>query len=41
MHKRYLNHCTIEFTLKPEGPLLIKSGKEGADPTKPDMEFAG
>jgi CRISPR-associated RAMP protein (TIGR02581 family) len=39
MHKRYLNHCTIEFTLKPESPLLIKSGKEGADPTKPDMEF--
>ncbi|AFZ42906.1 protein of unknown function DUF324 [Halothece sp. PCC 7418] len=39
MHKRYLNHCTIELTLKPETPLLIKSGKEGADPTKPDMEF--
>lgn len=39
MHKYYLNHCTIELTLKPETPLLIKSGKEGADPTKPDMEF--
>jgi CRISPR/Cas system CSM-associated protein Csm3 (group 7 of RAMP superfamily) len=25
--------------LSPNGPVLIKSGKEGADPTKPDMEF--
>ncbi|MEN9224378.1 MAG: RAMP superfamily CRISPR-associated protein [Thermostichus sp. DRC_bins_24] len=39
MHKRYVNHCTISLTLKPDGPVLIKSGKEGADPTKPDMEF--
>ncbi len=22
-----------------DGPILVKSGKEGADPTKPDMEF--
>lgn len=39
MHKRLVNHCTIELTLSPCGPILIKSGKEGADPTKPDMEF--
>jgi CRISPR-associated RAMP protein (TIGR02581 family) len=39
MHKRLVNHCTIELTIIPEGPILIKSGKEGADPTKPDMEF--
>lgn len=39
MHKRFVNHCTIEFTLRPDGPILIKSGREGADPTKPDMEF--
>jgi len=39
MHKRFVNHCTIELTLAPCGPMLIKSGKEGADPTKPDMEF--
>ena len=39
MHKRFVNHCTIELTLKPDGPILIKSGREGADPTKPDMEF--
>lgn len=39
MHKRFVNHCTIEFSIIPDGPILIKSGKEGADPTKPDMEF--
>lgn len=39
MHKRFVNHCTIELTISPCGPILIKSGKEGADPTKPDMEF--
>jgi CRISPR/Cas system CSM-associated protein Csm3 (group 7 of RAMP superfamily) len=39
MHKRLVNHCTIDLTLIPQGPVLVKSGKEGADPTKPDMEF--
>lgn len=39
MHKRFVNHCTIDLTISPRGPILIKSGKEGADPTKPDMEF--
>jgi CRISPR/Cas system CSM-associated protein Csm3 (group 7 of RAMP superfamily) len=39
MHKRLVNHCTIDLNLIPDGPILIKSGKEGADPTKPDMEF--
>lgn len=39
MHKRLVNHCTISLSLIPDGPILIKSGKEGADPTKPDMEF--
>jgi CRISPR/Cas system CSM-associated protein Csm3 (group 7 of RAMP superfamily) len=39
MHKRFVNHCTINLTLIADGPILIKSGKEGADPTKPDMEF--
>ncbi|MCL1466534.1 RAMP superfamily CRISPR-associated protein [Argonema galeatum] len=39
MHKRFVNHCTIDLTLIPDGPILIKSGKEGANPTKPDMEF--
>jgi CRISPR-associated RAMP protein (TIGR02581 family) len=39
MHKRLVNHCTIALTLIPDGPILIKSGKEGAEPAKPDMEF--
>jgi CRISPR/Cas system CSM-associated protein Csm3 (group 7 of RAMP superfamily) len=39
MHKRLVNHCTINLSLIPDGPILIKSGKEGADPTKPVMEF--
>ncbi|MCU0544431.1 MAG: RAMP superfamily CRISPR-associated protein [Oscillatoriaceae cyanobacterium Prado104] len=39
MHKRFVNHCSIDLTIIPDGPILIKSGKEGADPTKPDMEF--
>ncbi|MEM6838059.1 MAG: RAMP superfamily CRISPR-associated protein [Cyanobacteria bacterium P01_C01_bin.120] len=39
MHKRLVNHCTIDLTIIPQGPVLVKSGKEGADPTKPDMEF--
>jgi CRISPR/Cas system CSM-associated protein Csm3 (group 7 of RAMP superfamily) len=39
MHKRLVNHCTIDFSIIPVGPILIKSGKEGADPTKPSMEF--
>lgn len=39
MHKRLVNHCTLDFSIRPVGPLLVKAGKEGADPTKPDMEF--
>jgi CRISPR-associated RAMP protein (TIGR02581 family) len=39
MHKRLVNHCTIELSIIPKGPILIKSGKEGAEPAKPDMEF--
>jgi hypothetical protein len=39
MHKKLVNHCTLELTLIPDGPILIKSGRQGADPTKPDMEF--
>ncbi|MGL5062846.1 MAG: RAMP superfamily CRISPR-associated protein, partial [Microcoleus sp.] len=39
MHKRFVNNCSIALTIIPDGPILIKSGKEGADPTKPDMEF--
>ncbi|NJR49869.1 MAG: CRISPR-associated protein [Leptolyngbyaceae cyanobacterium CSU_1_3] len=39
MHKLLVNQCTIELSLIARGPILIKSGSQGADPTKPDMEF--
>jgi CRISPR-associated RAMP protein (TIGR02581 family) len=39
MHKRLVNHCTIALSILPNGPILIKSGQEGANPTKPDMQF--
>ncbi|MEO0377093.1 MAG: RAMP superfamily CRISPR-associated protein [Cyanobacteria bacterium P01_A01_bin.17] len=39
MHKQLVNQCTIHLSLIPQGPILIKSGSQGADPTKADMEF--
>ena len=39
MHKRTVNQAIIELTISPVGPLLIKASDQGADPTKPDMEF--
>ena len=39
MHKQLVNQCVLSLSLMPDGPMLIKSGQEGADPTKPDMEF--
>jgi CRISPR/Cas system CSM-associated protein Csm3 (group 7 of RAMP superfamily) len=29
----------IQLILSPDGPILIKAGEKGADPTRPDMEF--
>lgn len=40
MHKKLVNELRLTFAVKPEGPLLIKSGQEaGADPTLLDMNF--
>lgn len=39
MHKQLLNEVEIRFTIIPAGPILIKAGEGGADPTRPDMEF--
>jgi len=39
MHRQLLNEAILEFTIKPEGPILIKASDTGADPTRPDMEF--
>jgi CRISPR-associated RAMP protein (TIGR02581 family) len=39
MHKRLVNEAMLELTIEPAGPILIKAGKTGADPTRPNMEF--
>ena len=40
MFRESLNLMTLVLTLKPDGPVLIKSGREaGADPTLVDMNF--
>jgi CRISPR-associated RAMP protein (TIGR02581 family) len=40
MHKRLVNELRLDFLIAPQGPLLVKSGKEaGADPTLLDMNF--
>jgi CRISPR/Cas system CSM-associated protein Csm3 (group 7 of RAMP superfamily) len=39
MHSRVYNEATIRLTITPLGPVLIKSGEEGADPRRPDMSF--
>ena len=39
MHKRLLNEATFYLSIASEGPLLVKSGSEGWNPTTPDMEF--
>jgi CRISPR/Cas system CSM-associated protein Csm3 (group 7 of RAMP superfamily) len=39
MFRRWLNHATVRVAISPRGPILIKSGLESADPTRPGMEF--
>lgn len=39
MHKRRLNSARLRFEIEPRGPVLIKSGVETPDPTRPSMEF--
>ena len=40
MHRKLVNELHLTFRIKPEGPLLVKSGQEGgADPTLLDMNF--
>lgn len=39
MHKRFYNQARLDFVLEPRGPVLVKSGIETPDPTRPDMEF--
>jgi CRISPR-associated RAMP protein (TIGR02581 family) len=39
MFKKLYNQASISLSLQPDGPILIKAGQAGADPTRPDMEF--
>lgn len=39
MHKQLVNEASFKFVIEPDGPVLIKAGESGADPTRPDMEF--
>jgi CRISPR-associated RAMP protein (TIGR02581 family) len=39
MFRRWLNRAAIRIAISPRGPVLIKSGQETADPTRPGMEF--
>jgi CRISPR/Cas system CSM-associated protein Csm3 (group 7 of RAMP superfamily) len=39
MHKRLYNSARLLVVLRPRGPLLVKSGLETPDPTRPGMEF--
>lgn len=40
MHKATFMEGTLQLTITPAGPILIKAGESGgADPTLPDMEF--
>jgi len=39
MHKQLVNEASFKFVIEPDGPILVKAGESGADPTRPDMEF--
>lgn len=37
MFRTLLNHATLAFSFEPDGPLLVRSGKSGHDPMRPDI----
>ena len=39
MFKRWLNQGSVSLRLEPNGPIMIKSGRDTVDPTQPDMAF--
>jgi CRISPR-associated RAMP protein (TIGR02581 family) len=39
VHSTLINQAFIEMVLVVDGPILVKAGDTGADPTRPDMEF--
>lgn len=38
MFARQINQIRIDFSVTPQGPLLIRSGRQGADRTRPKLE---
>jgi CRISPR/Cas system CSM-associated protein Csm3 (group 7 of RAMP superfamily) len=40
MHRRRVNEAVLTVALWPAGPLLVRAGHGGVDPTRPDVEFA-
>ncbi len=39
MFAQQLNQARIELEITPRGPMLIRAGRYGADPTRPDLEW--
>jgi CRISPR/Cas system CSM-associated protein Csm3 (group 7 of RAMP superfamily) len=39
MFARELNRIRIDLSITPKGPILIRSGRQGVDPTRPDLEW--
>jgi CRISPR/Cas system CSM-associated protein Csm3 (group 7 of RAMP superfamily) len=39
MFARDLNRIRIDLSITPQGPVLIRSGRQGVDPTRPDLEW--
>lgn len=39
MFDRLVNTVRIDLSITPRGPLLIRSGRTGADPSRPDLEW--
>ncbi len=38
MFAQQLNQIRVELSVTPRGPLLVRSGRKGADPTRPELE---
>lgn len=39
MFSQQLNQIRIDLSMTPRGPMLIRTGRTGADPTRPDLEW--
>ena len=39
MFRQQLNQVRIDLSITPKGPVLIRTGRTGADPTRPDLEW--